>query len=173
MDGVKSLDIIVVLESNPNWIQKLIQWRCLDSSIHCGVMIDTDQYYDLAYNRWKISNINDLVSNKKCIEIYRYVNEITQNEITKLLNWSANKFNNSTGYDMLQWFMGFVLGIRNPSINNDETRWTCSEFCYWMFQDNGIRITTKNEVLPMPRLFRYSKDFKLVQSINYTPSIEY
>lgn len=57
---------------------------------------------------------------------------------------------------------GFVLGIFTTNLANSPNKWTCAELPYWMFQSNGYKLTAIEELLPMPRLFRYHNDFSTV-----------
>lgn len=73
------------------------------------------------------------------------------------MNWVDKVCAVSKGYDTLAW-AGFVTGLK--ALSNNEERWTCAELPYWMLQDNGYRLTPKDEAFIYPRFFRFSPMFE-------------
>jgi hypothetical protein len=162
--NLQPLDIVLVdgLWYNPaHW---MIQWRSLDSGVHCFTIKDTDgNGYNPLFKGVQIDNISKYKGRKITVCRYRY-----SVDTEKVLKWCEDKLSKSKRYDFFkQWLFGFVLGIATKHISNDPNAWTCSELPYWMFQDNGYKITTTEEVLPLPRLFRYHNDFEIVFSGEY------
>lgn len=155
---------VVVLYSSPGYpwykwfAHKLITWRSLEDAVHC-VTIETPagdcwspEFSGILHR--KLSEYNGYRAT-----IHRYKKPF---DTAKLISWCQNKQLRSSGYDFFkQWLMGYVLGMLT-SISNDENRWTCSEWPYWAFQDNGYKVTEKDELLPMPRLFRYNTHFNCI-----------
>jgi hypothetical protein len=156
----KPMDVIVFYSRPYNILHKLINWRCLDDSPHCATVVDLAssgeaEIYDLDIKGFHI-NLLSAYKDWFCT-VHRY-NKV-YNEIN-LRAWCDEKLITSNGYDLwAQWIMGFCLGLTKRSLANDEHRWTCAELPYWAFQENGYKLTAKDEVLPMPRFFRYSTEF--------------
>jgi hypothetical protein len=152
----KPYDIVVVdgLWYMPHhW---LIRWRGLDKGVHCVTLInDKGSIWNPVFAGIKVDHVDSYKG--RHITVHRYKKPF------ELGDWGATTVKNSSGYDFFrQWLLGFVLGMATKALSNDETKWTCAEFPYWAFQDNGYKITEKDETLPMPRLFRYNKEFECV-----------
>jgi hypothetical protein len=157
MIDIQPLDIILFNAKPYNIIHKLITWRSLDSSVHSVVVKNSDgTLYDPDFKGIVNSNLNDYKGRN--IIVLRHKLALDK---TRLLDWCENTMLNSKGYDYSQWILGFVLGLTTTIVNNPN-KWTCAEFPYWMFQENGYAITAKEELLPMPRLFKYHKDFNVI-----------
>lgn len=155
---LKPFDIITVdgLWYYPH--HHLIEWRQLDSASHVAIIAEsTGICYSAELGGVKILNIFDEYKGRE-VQIHRYCNDIPAN---KFYTWLGA--NSKAKYDFWgQWFLGFALGIGVQKIADDSNRFTCSELAYWLFQDNDCKLTSTNEVLPMPRLFRYHNDFELI-----------
>lgn len=159
MITLRPMDIIVV---NGQWFNPMhwaIQWRSIDSGVHCATVKDSSgAIYNPLFAGIKLDHIDKY--NGRYISIYRYKGEA---DIEKLSNWCKDTYKKSKGYDFFrQWLLGYVLGIAVESIASDPNLWTCSEFPYWAFMENGYRLTSREEVLPLPRLFRYNTNFELI-----------
>jgi len=76
----------------------------------------------------------------------------------RLMKWLLNRERTSKGYDFIAW-LGFATGIKELE---DEDRWYCSELPYWIFQDNGCRLTEKDETFVFPDFFVRSDKFETV-----------
>lgn len=149
---------IVVFSRQSKLLHSVIEWRSLDSAVHCAVIVDSKgQLYDPDFKGIVKSNLADYAG--RHATIHRYNGQL---DTAKLLAWCESKFNISKGYDYRQWLFGFVCGIGVKAIADDETCWTCAELPYWMFQENLYKLTPKDEVLPMPRLFRYNPCFTTI-----------
>jgi len=135
-----------------------IMWRGLDRGVHC-LTIATPQGdgWSPEFAGIEIRNLDEYRG--RTISIHRYKGEFDRR---RLLDWCFRTVQASQGYDYRQWLMGFILGIIRPQWSDNSRHWTCAELPYWAFQDNGYPITGQDEVLPMPRLFRYSTEFKTV-----------
>lgn len=64
----------------------------------------------------------------------------------RLMEWAVEKQKASKGYDYLSW-LGFATHWKALQ---DEDKWYCSEFCYWLFQDNGYKLTNRDIVFCYP-----------------------
>lgn len=137
---------------------RLITWRSLEDAVHCLTIKSA------AGDCWSpefsgLLNKNLAMYKGYTCTIHRYTPSFDKQG---LAGWCEATQLKSHGYDFWrQWVCGYVLGILK-SIANDETRWTCSELPYWAFQSHGLILTAKDELLPMPRLFRYSTQFTKV-----------
>lgn len=151
---------VVVFDGTGKFLHNVIEWRCLDTAVHCTTIRASDgSQFDPDFKGLKISSINDYKG--RYLSIHRYRGYLDR---AKLIRWCDNllKPENNTGYDYKQWLFGFVFGITAKSISDNETSWTCAELPYWAFQENGYKLTEKDEVLPMPRLFRYNMLFEKI-----------
>ena len=166
---IKPFDVVVVdgLWYMPHhW---LIQWRGLDCGVHCAtVMNESGEIWNPLFTGIK-SGLRDGKEGHidhykgRSISIHRFKHSVSN--VDKMLSWGAKTTDKSKGYDFLkQWLLGFVLGITATNLANDEERWTCAEFPYWAFQYGGYKLSAIDELLPMPRFFRYSNDFKCIFS---------
>ena len=155
LELLKPLDIILFDAEPYSFLHKLISWRSLDSAVHCVIVKDIEgNLYDPDFKGIVISNISNYIG-RSC-QILRYTNTTNNSQ---LQSWCDSIVKTNTGYDYFQWFFGFVLGLYANKLADSDTKWTCAELPYWMFQQNGYKLTDKEEILPMPRLFRYHKDF--------------
>jgi hypothetical protein len=141
----------------------LIKWRSLDVGVHCVVVRNSDgDLYNPTFAGIKTSGKYGNLSYYKgrSVTIVRCNTEVNQ---PKLINWCNKTVAESEGYDFFgQWLLGFVLGMFTNRLANNPKAWTCAEFPYWAFQDNGIKLTSTDEILPLPRLFKYSNRFTKV-----------
>lgn len=154
---VKPFDI-VVFDSTGSILHKIIAWRSLDVAVHCTLIKDSQGYmYDPDFKGVKITNLTDYTG--RDITILRYKFNLHQ---ASLEAWCKDKFNIQEGYDYSQWLFGFVFGLRVKQIADAPNKWTCAEFPYWAFQETGHTLTLKEELLPMPRLFKYSPNFDVI-----------
>lgn len=155
---IKPLDI-VLFDAEPNkLIHKPIVWRSLDLAVHCTIIKDSSgSMYDPDFKGVVISQPSDYKG--RYYQILRYKKPFDEQ---LLLSWCESVLKTNTGYDYYQWFFGFVLGIFTTNLANSPNKWTCAELPYWMFQSNGYKLTAIEELLPMPRLFRYHNDFSTV-----------
>lgn len=160
---LRPLDVVVLSGiSGYPWYKvpahKLIEWRGLEDAVHCLTVKNKDgDVWSPEFSGIKHKNLSDYLG--YYMTIHRYTGLM---ETQLLLEWCNRTVKDSEGYDFWrQWVLGFVLGI-SSSISNDPNRWTCSEFPYWAFQENGYTLTEKEELLPMPRFFRYATQFDLI-----------
>jgi hypothetical protein len=163
---LKPMDIIVV---DGQWFMPhhwLIRWRGLDPAVHCVLVKNSQgEIWNPIFTGIKEGNADGKFGNLdyykgRKVSIHRYTGEFDDQ---KLVCWTTVKKSESKGYDFWrQWLLGFVCGITAKYLSNDETRWTCAELPYWAFQENGLALTSREEKLPMPRLFRYNSCFETI-----------
>jgi hypothetical protein len=136
----------------------MIKWRSLENASHCAtIRTPQGEIYNPVFEKVKMENISHYFG--RVVSIHRYNQPF---DYEKLVAWGDNKVKTQAGYDFWnQWIFGFVLGVTD-SIADCEDRWTCAEFPYWAFQDNSLKLTSKDERCPLPRLFRYNDDFTLL-----------
>lgn len=136
-----------------------IRWRGFDNGVHAvTVRNEHGDIWNPVFTGIKEDNIKSYKGRK--ITIHRYKGELN---MSKLLLLAQVVTSTSQGYDFIrQWLFGFVLGLSSKTLVNDEHRWTCAEFPYWLFTYTGHKLTAKEETLPMPRLFRYNDHFECI-----------
>lgn len=166
MIDFKPFDIVVI---DGEWYMPhhwLIKWRGFNNGVHCvTLMNESGEIWNptflgihAGFKSGKTGHISYYTGRR--VTIHRYKGSL---DFSKLIIWGNNTVLNSSGYDFIkQWLLGFVLGITDIFLVNDETKWTCAEFPYWAFQDNGYNITARDETLPMPRLFRFNDHFDCI-----------
>jgi hypothetical protein len=163
---IKPFDVIVVdgLWYMPHhW---LIQWRGLDKGVHCVTVQNSDgEIWNPTFLGIK-SGLKDGPTGHLNHYLGRHITILRlkeQADLDKLIAWGHATTKASTGYDLIrQWFFGFVLGLTTRSVSDDETAWTCAEFPYWGYQENGYKLTSTDEILPLPRLFKFNPLFECV-----------
>lgn len=149
---------VVVFDGLGSFVHKLIEWRGLDPAVHSAVVLDSKgTLYDPDFKGIVKTNISDYTG-RNCT-VHRFIQHV---DALKLLAWCETSMASAKGYDYAQWFFGFVLGILSKKIADDPNKWTCAELPYWMFQENGYKLTPKDELLPMPRMFRYNPAFNTI-----------
>ena len=159
LPALKPFDVIVVdgLWYMPHhW---LIRWRGMDKAVHCFTVMDSSgRGYNPLFTGVKMETLTRY--HGRDVSIHRYKGDIP---LEDLREWARKTYAASKGYDFFrQWILGFVCGISTKNLSNDEERWTCAEFPYWLFQSNGCKVTEVEEQLPMPRLFRYNDNFEVI-----------
>ena len=155
---LKPLDVVVIdgLWYMPHhW---LIRWRGLDPAVHCCTVISCGGTTAISpeFSGIKVRRL-DYYKGRR-VTVHRYKGEM---DIASMLAWLEATVKSSRGYDFRQWLMGFVLGLTSRKQVDDSAHWTCAELPYWLFQENGS-VTPTDEVLPMPRLFRFNPQFEIV-----------
>jgi hypothetical protein len=170
---LKPFDVVVI---NGLWYMPhhwLIQWRGLDKGVHCvTIMNGQGEIWNPIFAGIKEGTQDGKYGHLdyykgRSLSIYRHRDlllvDTLSNESRKLVNWGMVTKSNSKGYDFWnQWLLGFVLGITTKANVDDETKWTCAEFPYWGLTYNGHVVTSKEETLPLPRLFRYNTNFETI-----------
>lgn len=157
MIELRAMDVVVVdgLLCIP-W-HPPIMWRGLDAGVHCLTLKNaTGDVWSPEFTGIKGRNINYYAG--RSMTIHRFKGDC---DIDALLRACYEQQRDSKGYDFRQWGLGFVLGITRKKWVDNSNHWTCSEFPYWSYQDL-CKITPKDEVLPMPRLFRYNPMFETI-----------
>ena len=136
-----------------------IRWRGFDAGVHAVTVINTfGDIWNPVFTGIKIDNLKSYKGRR--ITVHRYKGELDTDRLQSL---ASSITSNSLGYDFIQqWLLGFVLGFSANTLVNDERRWTCAEFPYWLFMYAGYCLSAKEETLPMPRLFRYNDHFECV-----------
>lgn len=158
MIALQPMDIVVVDSKVSSWLHNVIQWRCLDDAVHCAIVLNSQgDIIEADFNGIKESTLDSYAGRNITIHRYKFTPKLD-----KLHGWLYNTVASNTGYDYRQWLFGFVLGIGIKKLSDDPTKWTCAELPYWMFQESGYPLTVKEEILPMPRLFRYNNNFTKV-----------
>jgi hypothetical protein len=149
------LDIVLIDSTWYNLMHRIIQWRGLDPAIHVLTVINEDgTCLSPGITGIKKENIRDYY--KKNISIHRYLGEPT-GVYDSLMKY----YNTSEGYDFRSCILGGIFGITCAKWVEESNHYTCSELPYWAFQDN-VRMTPKDEILPMPRIFRYNPMFDTI-----------
>lgn len=155
MIPLQPLDIVVIngLIYMPH--HPPIMWRSLDSGVHCVTIADA------AGNGWspeftgiKRRHIDHYKG--RSLSIHRY-----RGDVRPLIPLAFKQEKEAEGYDFRQW-AGFIVGIPDRTYSDNSKQYTCSEFPYRLFQENGYRLTAIDEALPLPRLFRYHRDFETI-----------
>jgi hypothetical protein len=158
---LKPMDVILMDGKKYNPLHTLVGWRCIDPSVHCVTALGNRNglaptVFSSELSGIEIQSVYDYLGRN--ISVHRYRKPF---DVATLMNWTHTTRANSKGYDLFrQWFLGFILGVDVKTLADDPIRWTCAELAYWAFQENGYRLTERDEVLPMPRLFRYHLDFE-------------
>lgn len=149
------LDVVVVDGHLYNPLHLAIMWRGLDPGSHCLTVKDID---GAVWSPEGTGILNKQLSDYsgRTISAHRYAGIL---DLDKLWKRAYALQDANQGYDFRAW-LGFVTGLK--SLANDETRWTCAEFPYWLFHGNGYRLTPNDEAFIYPRFFRYSPCFKEV-----------
>ena len=136
-----------------------IAWRSLDAAVHCVIVDAEGKLISAQPGGIKRQDLSDYAG--RDYHVYRYKDQLDRQ---KVLDWLTKTCEASGGYDFIhQYILGFVLGI-SSKIADNEDYWTCSELCYWAFQDTGHTLTSKDERLPLPRMFKYNDHFSLISS---------
>lgn len=152
---LQPMDIIVI---DGLWLMPhhdLIMWRGLDPASHVVTCKDDlGNIWSPEFTGIKDRHISHYAGRK--LSVHRFKNDC---DIDALLADCYEQQKESKGYDFRQWGMGFVLGITNKEYSDNSDQYTCAEFPYIPWQKRHS-ITEKEEVLPMPRLFRYNNMFK-------------
>lgn len=136
----------------------LIRWRGLDKGVHCLTVTGptTETCISPEFMGLQVRQLSHYKGRR--ITIHRFKGSLPDNRSS----WFRKTLAESKGYDFRQWVFGFILGITRKAWADDSDLWTCAELPYWAFQENDRRITTVDEVLPMPRLFRYNTNFETI-----------
>lgn len=138
----------------------LIRWRGLDKGVHCCLTVSRGGHTLLSpeFTGLKIRHLEEYKGRR--VTVHRYCGDavIDQNAWA---SWLHDVVVGARGYDFRQWFMGFLLGFTSRGAVDASAHWTCAELPYWLFQENG-NLTPYDEVLPMPRFFRFSPKFRVV-----------
>lgn len=136
----------------------LIRWRGLDQGVHCLTLIDdAGKGLSPEFTGIKARHIDHYKGRR--ITIHRLRQDA---DLGKLLDACIMFAFRSRGYDFRQWVLGFVLGLTCRSWVDQSDHWTCAELPYWAFQSSGASVTPREEVLPMPRMFRYNPAFETI-----------
>jgi hypothetical protein len=165
MIELKPMDVVILTGTGYKWyyepVHILIKWRTLGDAVHCITMKDNITGYSPTFKGVDKIELHSMYKGFGC-NVFRYNKPVDIEQLTK---WCEEKFDTNKGYDFWrQWFLGFVCGSQKRNLVNEEDKWTCSEFPYWAFQENGLKLTPREEILPMPRLFLYHNDFDCVYS---------
>ncbi|MFH1399005.1 MAG: hypothetical protein ABIG95_02750 [Candidatus Woesearchaeota archaeon] len=150
---IQPLDIIT-LEGTPwsvsNWI---IQWASMSKETHCIVVRESNgRIFDPTVGGVLDSHLKEY--NKRTCNLLRYKDSFDSD---RLMEWAVKKQSQSKGYDYLAW-LGFALRWKALE---DEDKWYCSEFPYWMFQDNGYKLTHEDLVFVFPSDLTHNMCFNI------------
>jgi len=136
-----------------------IAWRSLDAAVHCVIVNSEGKLVSADPGGIHHQTLDNYEG--RDYHHYRYNGTLDRQ---KILDWLTQTETASGGYDFLhQYILGFILGISSKLADN-ENYWTCSEICYWAFQDTGHTLTSKDERLPLPRMFKYNDHFSHISS---------
>ncbi len=158
---LQPLDIVLVHGLWYNPLHWAIRWRSLDKCVHCFTICNYENDgYNPLFTNVQLDNLSKYTGREVTIVRHR---DLHIGKINTICKWLELKYKKSKKYDFFkQWLLGFVFGIAVKSLVNDENAWTCSELPYWMFQENGVKLTSVDEALPLPRLFKYHNDFDII-----------
>lgn len=149
------LDVIVVDGHFYNPMHLGIMWRGLDKGCHCLTLKDDGgAVWSPEGKGIRNKHLSDYSG--RTISAHRYIEPVDQN---RLLQWGHETQLKCRGYDFEAW-AGFVTGLK--SLSNDETRYTCAEWPYWMWRYNGYPLTPNEEKFIYPRFFRFNPLFEEV-----------
>jgi hypothetical protein len=142
---IKTCDVIVIKGDWYNPLEAGIMLVSKSKYVHCMTVINQCGLVDEAILKGVIINYLSAHEGKDCV-VMRYKNPIDE---AKLLKYLAETRAKSKGYDLLA-YIGFLTNIQKLQ---DEDKWYCSERPYWMFQDNGYKLTEKDIHLIFPAFF--------------------
>jgi hypothetical protein len=108
-----------------------------------GGVIDTNLFRDYAYADSTICRLRQ---------------ELTEEQKIAMHEWCIDRQEKCQGYDYIA-YVGFMFYLESVQRDN---RWFCSEFPYWCFMENGIRISNKEIRFPYPSFFVYNPMFEIV-----------
>jgi hypothetical protein len=154
---LKPLDIVVV---KGKWFVPYhwaIMWRSMSQYSHCFIVKDEKGgVFDPLFGGILNRNVSDYKGREAAVCRNKF--DLTPHENTELLEWVKLKQKTCKGYDLRAW-LGFATCIK---AFEDEDRWFCSEVPYWMFQENGYRLTNKDLTFPFPNMFVDRPDFEII-----------
>lgn len=150
------LDVVVVDGQWYNPLHLGIMWRGLDPGSHCLTVKNIDGACWSPEAKGILNkHLRDYTG--RTISAHRYIGGPVDRD--RLWRWGYQTQDICKGYDFRAW-LGFVTGLR--SLANDEERYTCAEWPYWMFHGNGHRLTPNDEAFIYPRFFRFNPLFEEV-----------
>ena len=149
------MDVVVIDGQWWNPLHWLVRWRSFDKAVHV-LTVATSRGVGWSPELAGIK-VRDLSYFKgRRITVHRFKGDTAPAQIV-----AHQQFNDWKGYDLRQWFMAGVLGITHKKWATESKQYTCSEFPYWAFQDAN-QITPTDDIVPLPRLFRYHPQFDIV-----------
>ena len=154
--NLKPLDIILLEGVKGNVPDEIIMHWSNSAFTHCVVVKNENgDIWDANVGGILDRNISYYADRYKTVrrlnpDINCYYDIAWQN---KIIDWINIKQKICQGYDYLAW-LGFGTGIE---YFEDEDRWYCSELPYWMFQDNGLKLTGEDLTFVYPNFFLYDK----------------
>jgi hypothetical protein len=129
-------------------------WRSLSNDTHvviftgkCGEIIEADIGGILTSDISKYKG--------RYMKLLRFRDKL---DTERLLRWLKEKQQLSKGYDYCAW-LGFATGLKELQ---DENRWFCSELPYWMFQDNGYKLSNENLTFIYPSDIARNPQFNVI-----------
>ncbi len=145
-------DVVVVDGHLYNPLHLAIIWRGLDTGCHCLTVKNIDGAVWSPQGQGILDKyLTDYTG--RTISAHRYRGQLDRERLWK---WGYDTQKTCGGYDFKAW-LGFATGLK--SLANDETRYTCAEWPYWMLHGNGYRLTANDEAFVYPRFFRFSPLF--------------
>ena len=146
---LKPLDIIIFEGIKGNVVDEIIMHWSDSAFVHC-VVVKNEQgdIWDANIGGILNRNISDYPQ-ERYRTVRRYKTDLAQYEVDRIIEWINAKQKIAHGYDYLAW-LGFATGIE---YFEDEERWYCSELPYWMFQDNGYKLTEEELTFVYPDFF--------------------
>lgn len=151
---IKPLDIVTLEGSMWSPLTWIIRWASLSRETHCVVIKNSDgRIFDPTIGGVLNSHLKKY--NESTCNLLRYKEFFDKD---KLMAWAIEKQAYSTGYDYIAW-LGFALHWKALE---DENKWYCSEFPYWMFQDNDYNLTHKDLVFIYPGDLTHNMCFNIM-----------
>lgn len=145
-------DVVVVDGHLYNPLHLAIMWRGLDKGCHCLTVKNIDGAVWSPQGQGILDkHLSDYRG--RTISVHRYRGTLDRERLWK---WGYDTQKSCAGYDFEAW-LGFATGLK--SLANDENRYTCAEWPYWMLHGNGYRLTANDEAFVYPRFFRFNPLF--------------
>ncbi len=132
----------------------LIKWSSHHRWVHNAVVLDdAGEILNPIFTGMETDKLGKYQGRE--VAICRYRGEIDEQRLSAWLTKTAAE---SKGYDFISW-LGFFTGLKQLT---DPQRWACSEVPYWLFQENGNRLTNLDEPFPYPSLPVFNPEFEIV-----------
>lgn len=154
MIDINPLDIGLLVGNCYNPIEQIVMWRSLSRFSHTWIFTNRHMALIEATIGGVVTNQLGSYTGRK-IAVLRYKHPFDEG---LLLEWLMEKKMTAKGYDYYSW-LGFATGLKQ---HQDPDAWFCSELAYWMFQENGYKLTNENLTFPYPGTLYDCREFNVV-----------